>query len=254
MGLLKGKNLIVTGVIAESSIAYAFARLACAEGANVVLTSYGRHSLVRRLSRRLPSEPPVIELDVTNAEHLATLAERARLHVSHVDGVLHSIAAAPQACIGDRFLEADWADVSSAFHVSAFSLKSLAMACHPLLRPGSSIVGLDFDASRAWTGYDWMGVAKAGLEACSRYLARYLGPSQIRVNLVAAGPLSTLAGRGVGADEDRFTADWAARAPLGWNPRDAEPVARTCAMLMSDWFPATTGAIIRADGGYHMMA
>ncbi|KOT48476.1 MULTISPECIES: enoyl-ACP reductase FabI [Streptomyces] len=252
-GLLDGKRLVITGVISESSIAYAVARLAQQQGARIVLTAYGRPTLVQRLARRLPDEPPVVELDVTDADQLATLADRVGAHLDGIDGVLHSVAHASATCLDGGFLTAPWADVSAALHTSTYSLTALATACRPLLAPGASIVGLDFDASRAWPGYDWMGVAKAGLEACSRYLARDLGPDNVRVNLVAAGPLRTLAARGIGGDGPAFEKGWATRAPLGWDPADAEPVARTCLALLSDWLPATTGEIVHADGGHHMI-
>ncbi|MFF4188554.1 enoyl-ACP reductase FabI [Streptomyces sp. NPDC001691] len=252
-GLLDGRRLLITGVISESSIAYAVARLAQEQGAQVVLTAYGRPSLVRRVARRLPHEAPVIDLDVTDEEQLASLAERVSPHLDGLDGVLHAVAHAPASCLDGGFLSAPWPDVAGTFHTSAYSLKALAVACRPMLRPGSAVVGLDFDASRAWPGYDWMGVAKAGLEACARYLARDLGPAGVRVNLVAAGPLRTLAARAIGGDGAGFEQDWAARAPLGWDPADNEPVARACLTLLSDWFPATTGEIVHVDGGHHVM-
>ncbi|MDC7338099.1 enoyl-ACP reductase FabI [Streptomyces lydicus] len=252
-GLLDGKRLVVTGVITESSIAYAVARLAQEEGAKIVLTAYGRPSLVARLARRLPEEPPVVELDVTDETQLSTLADRVGAHLDGIDGVLHSVANAPATCLDGGFLTAPWRDVAAALHTSTYSLVALTMACRPLLRPGASVVGVDFDASRAWPGYDWMGVAKAGLEACSRYLARDLGDQGIRANLVAAGPLRTLAARGIGGDGPSFEKSWSSRAPLGWDPQNAEPVARTCVALLSDWLPATTGEIVHADGGHHMI-
>ncbi|GAA3214534.1 enoyl-ACP reductase FabI [Streptomyces sp. XM83C] len=252
-GLLDGKQLLITGVISESSIAYTVARLAQQQGARVVLTAYGRPSLVRRVARRLPAEAPVVDLDVTDDDQLATLAERVGAHLDRLDGVLHAVAHAPASCLDGGFLDAPWPDVASALHTSTYSLKALAVACRPLLHPGSAVVAVDFDASRAWPGYDWMGVAKAGLEACGRYLARDLGPDGVRVNLVAAGPLRTLAARAIGGDGAGFEQQWARRAPLGWDPADAEPTARACLALLSDWFPATTGEIVHVDGGHHMM-
>ena len=251
-GLLEGKRIVVTGVITPRSIAYAVARAAQHEGAELVLTAYGRPSLVRRLADGLPKPAPVVELDVTDDEDLAALAGRLGEHTDRVDGVLHSIAYAPQSCLGDDFLRAPWTDVSAAMHTSVYSLAALATACRPLLREGSSIVGVDFDGSRAWPGYGWMGIAKAGLEACARYLGRELGPEKVRVNLVAAGPLRTLAATHIDGNGPDFEADWHARAPLGWDATDAEPVARTCLALLSDWLPATTGQIVHADGGRHM--
>ena len=253
MGLLDGKRLLITGVITDASIAYTVARIAQQEGAQVVLTGFGRMSLVERVARRLPDPPPVIELDVANQEHLDSLAERVREHVDGVDGVLHAIAFAPASCLGDNFLDTAWEDVSTAVQVSAFSLKSLAVATLPLFGPdGGSIVGLDFDARVAWPAYNWMGVAKAGLESTTRYLARELGPRKIRVNLIAAGPIRTMAAKsipGFAAFEDA----WNGRAPLGWDNEDAGAVARSILALLSDWFPATTGEMIHVDGGFHAM-
>ncbi|MDR0345470.1 MAG: enoyl-ACP reductase FabI [Nocardiopsaceae bacterium] len=250
MGILAGKRILVTGVLTDSSIAFHVARVAQQEGATVVLTGFGRLSLVERIAQRLPSPPPVLELDVTDPGQLGSLAERVRAHVDGLDGVMHSIANAPQAALGGNFLNTEWGDVAAAVHVSTFSLKALAMAALPLLDNGGSIVGLDFDAAKAWPGYDWMGVAKAGLESCARYLARDLGSQRIRVNLVAAGPLRTMAAKSI-PGFDGFTELWPERAPLGWDVADPEPAARACVALLSDWFPATTGEIVHADGGVH---
>ncbi|MDJ1136552.1 enoyl-ACP reductase FabI [Streptomyces iconiensis] len=251
-GLLEGKRLVITGVITPRSIAYAVARAAQREGAEIVLTAYGRPSLVRRLAEGLPQPAPVVDLDVTDEDHLATLADRLGEHTDRVDGVLHAIAYAPPSCLDKGFPHAPWPDVATAMHTSVYSLTALATACRPLLREGSSIVGLGFDGSRTWPGYGWMGVAKAGLEACARYLARELGPERVRVNLVAAGPLRTLAAAHIDDNGPAFEAGWHARSPLGWDPDDTGPVARTCLALLSDWLPVTTGQIVHADGGRHM--
>jgi len=249
-GILDGKQLLVTGVLTDSSIAFHVARLAQLEGATVVLTGFGRLSLVERIAKRLPQPPPVLELDVTNSEHLASLAKRAAEHVPRLDGVVHGIAFAPQSALGGNFLDTEWEDVATAVHVSAFSLKALAMAALPLMDSGGAVVGLDFDASVAWPAYDWMGVAKAGLESCARYLARDLGPRGVRVNLVAAGPLRTMAAKSIPGFA-AFESVWPERAPLGWDISNPEPAARACVALLSDWFPATTGEIVHADGGVH---
>jgi enoyl-[acyl-carrier protein] reductase I len=250
MGILEGKRILVTGVLTDASIAFHTARLAQLEGGTVVLTGYGRMSLVQRIAKRLPETPPVIELDVTDTDHLDGLADRVAEHVDGLDGVVHSIGFAPQEALGGNFMNTGWDDVATAVHVSAYSLKSLTSACLPLMKSGGSVVGLDFDAAQAWPAYDWMGVAKAGLESTARYLARYLGPDGIRVNLVAAGPLKTMAAKGIpGFDE--FTDLWPNRAPLGWNITDPEPTAKACVALLSDWFPATTGEIVHVDGGVH---
>jgi enoyl ACP reductase len=251
MGLLDGKRLLITGVLVESSIAFSVARIAQEEGAEVVLSSFGRQlKLTRAVAQRLPKQAQVVELDVTSEADLAALPDRVREHVDGLDGVLHSIGFAPQAALGGNFLTATWPDVAIAMQVSAYSLQSLSVAARPLLSAGGSIVGLTFDATVSWPVYDWMGVAKAALESCARYLARDLGPSGVRVNLVAAGPLRTTAAKSIPGFE-RFEATWAERAPLGWDVLDNEPAAKACAMLLSDWFPATTGEMLHVDGGVH---
>jgi meromycolic acid enoyl-[acyl-carrier-protein] reductase len=251
-GLVAGKRLLITGVITDQSIAFSVARLAQEQGATVVLTGFGRLSLVERIARRLPEPVPVIELDVTSPEHLAALADNVRAHVDGIDGVLHAIAFGPQNTLGGGFMTAPWEDVATALHVSTYSYKALAVACEPLMRPGGSLVGLTFDATLAWPVYDWMGVAKAGLESTNRYLARYLGDRGIRANLVSAGPLRTMAARSI-PGFDAFEDAWVNRAPLGWDLADQEPAARACLALMSDWFPSTTGEIVHVDGGFHAM-
>ncbi len=247
--LLADKRILVTGVLNDASMAFHVARRAQEEGAEVVLTSFGRAmSLTTRAARRLPSEPPIVELDVTDAAHLDALAERVG---GRLDGVLHAIGFAPESCLGGGFLTAPWEDVAVALQVSAYSLKALAVACRPLMSSGASIVGLDFDNSRvAWPVYDWMGVAKAAFESTARYLARDLGPDGIRVNLVAAGPIRTIAARSIPGFE-KFEDAWGERAPLGWDVKDPSPVAAACVALFSDLFPATTGDVIHVDGGYH---
>jgi enoyl ACP reductase len=251
-GLLAGKRLLITGVITDQSIAFSTARLAQEQGATVVLTGFGRMSLVERIAKRLPVETPVIELDVTNAEHLTALPDRVRSYVDGLDGVVHSIAFAPASCLGGGFLDAPWEDVATALHVSTYSYKSLATACLPLLSPGAAVVGLTFDATKAWPVYDWMGVAKAGLESANRYLALHLGSKGIRSNLVSAGPLRTMAARSIPGFE-QFEDAWAQRAPLGWSLTDQEPAAKAILALLSDWFPATTGEVVHVDGGYHAL-
>ncbi|MEE6296518.1 enoyl-ACP reductase FabI [Georgenia wangjunii] len=253
MGLLEGKTLLVTGVLKDTSIAFHVARLAQQEGASVVLTSFGRQfRLTQAIARRLPQPAPVVELDVTNDEDLAALEDRVREHADHLDAVVHSIGFAPQSVMGGNFLAGEWADVATALEVSAFSLKSLAVAAKPLMSRGSAVVGLTFDASFAWPVYDWMGVAKAAFESTARYLARDLGPDGIRVNLVSAGPVRTTAAKSIPGFE-QMEATWGERAPLGWDVTDPEPTARAVAALCSDWFPATTAEIVHVDGGVHAM-
>ncbi len=251
MGILEGKRLLVTGVLTDTSIAFHVARIAQQEGAEVVLTSFGRTMKITQvISKRLPEPAPVVELDVSDQEHLDALADNVREHVDGLDGVLHSIGFAPRGAFD--FMNAGWEDVSTALQVSAFSLKALTVAAKPLMSRGGSVVGLTFDASVAWPVYDWMGVAKAAFESTARYLARDLGPEGIRCNLVAAGPIRTTAAKSIPAFEV-FESTWGDKAPLGWDVKDAEPTARACAMLLSDWFPATTGEIVHVDGGVHAM-
>ncbi|MEV6967077.1 enoyl-ACP reductase FabI [Hamadaea sp. NPDC051192] len=251
--LLEGKKILVTGVITDQSIAFSVARVAQEQGAEIVLTAYPRPTLVERIAKRLPKQAPVIPLDVTNAEELAGIADKVREHLPTLDGVVHSIGFAPQTALGGNFLETKWEDVAAAVHASTYSYKSLATALLPLMHQGSSIVGLTFDATVAYPVYDWMGVAKAGLESASRYLAQYLGPQGIRSNLVSAGPLRSMAAKSIPGFE-KFEESWANRAPLGWELTNAEPAAKAVVALLSDWFPATTGEIVHVDGGYHAMA
>jgi enoyl ACP reductase len=253
MGILQGKNILVTGVLTDGSIAFHIARLAQEEGATVILTGFGRGlSLTTRIAGRLPQSAPIIELDVTNQEHLDGLAAEIKKHVPHIDGVVHSIGFAPEAALGGNFLNTSWEDVATAVQVSAYSLKSLTMACHPLFKDGASVVGLDFDAQVAWPKYDWMGVAKAALESTSRYLARDLGKDNVRINLIAAGPIKTMAAKSIPGFSD-FEEVWNSRSPLFWDVADPVPAAKGAVALLSDWFPKTTGEIIHVDGGLHAM-
>jgi enoyl-[acyl-carrier protein] reductase I len=251
MTLLEGKTVLITGVLTDQSIAFHVAKLAQEQGAQVILTSFGRTmSLTRRSASRLPQECPVVELDVTSQSDLDSLSDKVLDHAASLDGVLHSIGYAPESALGGNFLHTQWEDVATAIHISTYSLKALAVAVSPLMESGGSIVGLDFDASVAWPTYDWMGVAKSALESTSRYLARDLGPRGIRVNLVAAGPIRTMAAKSIPGFDD-FETIWADRAPLGWDVTNPIPTAQACVALMSNWFPATTGEIVHVDGGLH---
>jgi enoyl-[acyl-carrier protein] reductase I len=251
MGLLDGKNIVVTGVLTDASLAYAVARVAQAEGASIVLTGAGRGlSLTQRTARKLAGEVPVLELDVTVPAHLAAARDAVAERWGRVDGVVHAIAYGPPATLGDDFMGAQWEDVAVAVHVSAYSLKALADAFVPLMTDGGAFVGLDFDNRQAWPAYNWMGVAKSALQSVNRYLAKELGPMRIRCNLVAAGPVRTMAAKSI-PGFSKFEDVWDERAPLGWDISDPEPVARSCVALLSDFFPATTGEIVHVDGGFH---
>jgi meromycolic acid enoyl-[acyl-carrier-protein] reductase len=254
MGLLDGKRILVAGVTMDSSIGFAAAKVAQEQGATVLISNFGRAlSITKRIAKRLPVEPPVLDLDVTNDEHLAGLADAVREHVDGLDGVVHSIAYGnPETLLGGKFLTGPWDDVAQAVRVSAYSLMSLTQALRPVLATPASVVGLTFDATVAWPAYDWMGVAKAGLESTARYLARDLGPEGIRVNLVSAGPLKTLAAKAIPGFEE-LDSMWASRSPLGWDNTDQIPTAKAICALLSDFFPATTGEIVHVDGGFHAM-
>ncbi|MFT5222205.1 MAG: enoyl ACP reductase [Glaciecola sp.] len=252
-GLVAGKRLLITGVLDTRSIAFTVARIAMEQGAQVVLTGFGKGKrLTQRAARQLPGEVEILDLDITDEQDLANVAKHLQQKWGALDGVLHAVGFAPSSCLGGGFMDAPWEDVATAMQVSTYSLVSLARAMRPLLAKGTnaSIVGLDFDATIAWPGYDWMGVAKAGLESACRYVARDLGPDGIRVNLVAAGPIHTMAARSIDGFGG-FEGVWDERAPLGWDTRDCEPVARTTVSLFSDWTPGITGEIIHVDGGVH---
>ena len=254
MGILEGKRILVAGVTMDNSIGFAVARVAQEQGAQVVVSNFGRAlGITKRIVGRLPEPAPVVELDVTDEEHLERLPDLLREHVDGLDGVVHSIAYGnPETLLGGKFMGGPWPDVAQAVQVSAYSLMSLSHACAPLMGKGGSIVGMTFDATVAWPAYDWMGVAKAGLESCSRYLARDLGPKGIRVNLVSAGPLKTLAAKAIPGFED-LESMWSDRSPLGWDEQDQTPTAKAVVALLSDFFPATTGEIVHVDGGFHAM-
>jgi enoyl-[acyl-carrier protein] reductase I len=254
--LLAGKRLLVTGVMTKRSIAWATAAEAQRAGASVVLTSFGRvRRMTERAAQALPEDPgEVLELDVTSADDLAALPDAVDERLGGLDGVLHAIAYAPEDALGGGFLATPPESAEIAFRASAYSYKALAAALAPLLERdgGGSVVGLDFDAAVAWPIYDWMGVAKAALESVNRYLARDLGPRGIRANLIAAGPLATVAARGIPGFE-RLAALWPRQAPLGWDVEDPLPVARAACFLMSDWASAISGEILHVDGGFHAL-
>ncbi len=260
MGLLEGKRILVTGVLTDVSLAYGVASLCLSEGADIVLTGAGRGlSLTTRMARKLATANgrdvesiPVYELDVTVPEHFGALTERLGAHWGGVDGALHSIGYAPAICLGDGIWPAQWEDVATAIQISAYSMKPLAEALLPLWEKagGGSYVGLTFDATVAWPAYDWMGVAKAAMESLNRYLARDLGPAKVRSNLIAAGPIKTVAAKSIPGFQ-KFEDRWVEQAPLGWDVNNSVGVARSVVALLSDWLPLTTGEIIHVDGGYH---
>jgi meromycolic acid enoyl-[acyl-carrier-protein] reductase len=254
VGVLDGKIVLLTGVLTDDSLAFAAAKAAEHEGATLILTGFGRGlSLTNRTARRLDSAPVVLEVDATNEEHLLAAAGYVEEHFGHLDGLVHSIGFAPERALGHGMFEADWSDVATTLQVSAYSLKTLTAAFVPLMRAagGGSVVGLDFDATLAWPGYDWMGVAKAAYESLARYLARDLGKDNIRVNLIAAGPIRTVAAKSIPGFA-LFEEVWSERAPLGWDVRaDQDIVGKGVVALLSDFFTRTTGEIVHVDGGFH---
>ena len=249
--ILAGKRLLITGVITKDSIAFHVAEQAQREGASVLLTSFGRvRRMTERAAQRLPEPVDVLELDVNREADLDGVARELDSRWDGLDGVLHAIAFAPEDAIGGRFMSAPAESAAQAFQTSAFSLKAIGAALAPLMPRGAAIVGLDFDARVAWPIYDWMGVAKAALESVARYLARDLGPDGIRVNLVSAGPLGTVAARGIPGFE-QLAELWPQQAPLGWDINDPSTVAGAVCFLLSDYARAITGEIIHVDGGFH---
>ncbi len=256
--LLEGKKLLITGVLTDDSIAFAAAKVAQEAGAEILLTNVGRGvRLTEKVARKLPATPDVMQMDVNNPDDVAAVADDVMRRWGRLDGVLHAIAFAPQDALGGNFLTAPWESVSVAVQTSAYSLKALTVGMLEPLKVagadrGASVVSLTFDGRQAWPIYDWMGVAKAGLEAVTRYLARDLGEHNIRVNTVSAGPIRTMAGKSI-PGFDAIAGSWSSRAPLAWSLTDATPVGQMCCFLMSDWAPMTTGEMIHVDGGYHAL-
>lgn len=254
--MLQGKRLLITGVLTDDSIAWHTARVAQEQGADVVLTGFGRGmSLTRRSAKRLPNEVEVFELDINDPEHVVELVDALDARWGGLDGALHAIAYAPEDALGGSFLETPPESASTAFLTSAFSYKTLAVALRPLFNKagGGALVGLDFDNSSAWPSYDWMGVSKSALQSVNRYLARYLGAENIRANLVASGPIATVAAKSIPGFV-QFDGLWEIRAPLGWDSSNAEPVAKMACVLLSDFAVATSGEIVHVDGGFHAVA
>jgi len=252
--MLSGKRLLITGVLTDDSIAWHAARIAQEQGAEVVLTGFGRGvRITERSAKRLPDPPDVLEMDINDPAQVGAVVEDLTARWDAVDGALHAIAYAPEDALGGAFLSTPPESAQTAFMTSAFSFKTLAVALAPLMTNGGSLVTLDFDNRQAWPAYDWMGVAKAALEAVTRYLARDLGPRGIRVNAVAAGPLQTVAAKSI-PGFSRFEDAWSERAPLSWDVTDPVPVAKMVCLLLSDWTPMTTGEMIHVDGGFHSVA
>lgn len=254
--MLQDKRILITGVLTDDSIAWHAARVAQEQGAEVVLTGFGRSiSLTKRSAKRLPEDAEVLELDINDADHMTDVVATIREKWGHLDGALHAIAYAPLDALGGSFLETPAESASKAFITSAFSYKTLAVGLRPLFAAagGGAVVALDFDNSTAWPSYDWMGVSKSALQSVNRYLAKYLGPENVRANLVAAGPLATIAARSIPGFV-QYEALWNIRSPLKWDTLNPEPVANMVCVLLSDFASATSGEIVHVDGGFHAMA
>lgn len=252
--LLEGKKLLITGILTDDSIAWHVARVAQEEGAEIAVTGFGRGMrLTQRSVQRLPQECPVLELDINDPSHMEALVADLRERWGRVDGALHAIAFAPEDALGGNFLNTPVESAQTAFVTSAFSYKTLAVALLPLMKDGGALVAMDFDNTKAWPAYDWMGVAKSALQSVTRYLARDLGPHGIRANAVSAGPLATVAAKSI-PGFSAFDKVWAARSPLLWDASNPDPVARMVCVLLSDWAPMTSGEIVHVDGGFHAVA
>ena len=253
--ILKGKKILIAGMSDRRSIGYAIAVEAQREGAELLLTSFGRMmSITHMTAKKLDPVPGILEMDVTKPSDIAAAVKETAERWDRVDGLVHSVAFAPGDALGGNFLNTPWESAATALQVSAFSFKELASGFLPLMKDhGGSLVTLDFDNStQAWPKYDWMGVSKAALESVTRYLARDLGRYKIRVNAVCAGPLATLAASGIPGFKD-FEDVWEVRAPLGWSLQDKAPVGRAVCALLSDYLNRTTGELLHVDGGYHAM-
>jgi enoyl-[acyl-carrier protein] reductase I len=261
MGLLDNHRILVTGVLTDDSLAYGIARRALEEGAEIILTGAGRGlSLTKRTARKLADlgdVGEVLELDVTDEAQIAAAAASVDDRFGRLDGLVHAIGFAPQTCLGSGMFTAPFADVATAMQISTFSLAALVGAFRPLLAKstalgGASVIALDFDGSRAYPMYDWMGVMKAALESLGRYLAKEVGGEKIRVNMLAAGPVRTMAAKSIPGFQT-FEDTWSDKAPLGWDVTDSSAVADTGIALLSPLLRATSGAVVHVDGGAHAM-
>lgn len=254
--LLEGKKLLITGILTDGSIAWHAARIAQEEGAEIVATGFGRGiRITERSLQRLPEPCDLLELDINDPDQVDTVVADLTGRWGKIDGALHAIAYAPEDALGGNFLNTPLESAQTAFVTSAYSYKALAVALLPLMKEagGGALVALDFDNTKAWPLYDWMGVAKSALQSVTRYLARDLGPLNIRVNAVSAGPLGTMAAKSIPGFE-AFYHVWGTRSPLGWDPMDPDPVGRMVCVLLSDWALMTSGEIVHVDGGFHSQA
>jgi enoyl-[acyl-carrier protein] reductase I len=251
--LLENKTALVTGVANRWSIAYAVASAFRREGAQLVLTYQGERQrlTVEELGHDLGAAK-IFNCDVTKPEELDRLAAELKALPPGLDIAVHSIAFANKEDLSNPFVQTSRDGFLLAQEVSAYSLVSLARTLAPLMASGGAILTLTYlGSTRVMTNYNVMGVAKASLEACVRYLASELGPQQIRVNAISAGPIKTASARAV-KDLGKMLEAVAAHAPLRRNTEPAE-VADTAVFLASDMGRGITGSTIFVDGGYHIM-
>jgi enoyl ACP reductase len=258
MGLLDDHRILVTGVLTDDSLAFGIAKRALEEGATIALSGAGRGlSLTKRTARKLGEVGDVIELDVTDPRQVEAAAAELTTRFGRLDGLVHAIGMAPASCLGNGMFASPFEDVATALHISTYSLAALVGACRPLLQKsealgGASVIALDFDGTKAYPMYDWMGVMKAGLESLGRYLAKEVGPDKIRVNMLAAGPIRTIAAKSI-PGFSQFEDTWSEKAPLGWDVYDSSAVADTAVALLSPLLRGTTASVIYVDGGFHSM-
>ncbi len=251
---LAGKVGIVFGVANRRSIAWAIAEAWAKEGAKIIFSYQGERleENVRQLAATLDDDPWVAPCDVTSDEQIHQFFEFIRSKTPRIDMLLHSIAYAPREALEGLFLNTSREAFHVAMDVSVYSLVALVREAAPLFTSGGSIVTMSFyGAQKVFPNYNVMGVAKAALESAIRYLAYDLGPKRVRVNAISAGPVNTLAARGISGFTEMLKR-YAELAPMG-RSCEQEEIAQTALFLVSDGAAAITGQTIYVDGGYEIM-
>ncbi|MDT3428501.1 enoyl-[acyl-carrier protein] reductase I [Paenibacillus forsythiae] len=251
--LLTGKNIVVMGVANDRSIAWAIAKSLSEQGARLAFTyeSERVEGRVRKLAETLPGSV-ILPCNVTVDEEIDKLAEELKESFGVLHGIVHSIAFAKGEDLEGRFADTSRSGFALAHDISAYSLVAVAQRLHPLMTEGGSIITMTYMGSeRVMRNYNVMGVAKAALEASVRYLASDLGPDNIRVNAVSAGPIRTLAAKGI-SDFNSILRVVEEKAPLR-RSTDVAEVGDTAMFLMSHLSRGITGEVIYVDGGYHII-
>jgi enoyl-[acyl-carrier protein] reductase I len=252
--LLAGKKGIICGVANKRSIAWAIAQRAAAEGAELAFTYQGDKlkGKVENLAKTLADDSLLIPLDVTSDDDVTGLGESLREHFGTIDFLVHSIAFADKADLEGRFLDTSREGYRLAQEISSYSLTALTRAVTPLMETGGSILTMTYlGGERAVKNYNVMGVAKAALESSVRYLASELGEKQIRVNAVSAGPVNTLAARGIAGFTDILDVV-AEKAPLRRNV-ELEEIAGAAVFFLSPLSTGVTGEVLYVDCGYNIL-